>query len=95
MPVVDQVESVIVNHLGLDAHELAPEALFRDGLGADSLDAFELLMASEDGFDIEIPDCAPAAHATTGFESAARTDRSSGHDWTSADGTTRRNPVVA
>ncbi|MBD93435.1 MAG: acyl carrier protein, partial [Acidobacteria bacterium] len=56
MPVVDQVKSVIVNHLDLDAHELAPEVLFRDGLGADSLDAFELLMAFEDGFDIEIPD---------------------------------------
>ncbi len=56
MPVADQVRSIIVRHLGLDAHELAPEALFRDDLGADSLDAFELLMAFEDGFDIEIPD---------------------------------------
>ena len=55
MSVADQVKSIIVNHLGLDAHELAPEALFRDGLGADSLDALERLMASEDGFDIEIP----------------------------------------
>ena len=45
-----------MKHLGLDAHELAPEALFRDGLGADSLDGFELLMAFEDEFDIVIPD---------------------------------------
>ncbi len=56
MPVADQVKSIIVQHLGLDAHELAPGALFRDGLGADSLDAFELLMAFEDEFDLEIPD---------------------------------------
>ena len=56
MPVADQVRSTIVRHLGLDAHELAPEALFRDDLGADSLDAFELLMGFEDEFDIEIPD---------------------------------------
>ncbi len=56
MPVADQLKSIIVQHLGLDAHELAPGALFRDGLGADSLDAFELLMAFEDAFDIEIPD---------------------------------------
>ena len=56
MPVADQVKSIIVKHLGLDAHGLAPEALFRDGLGADSLDAFELLMAFEDEFDIVIPD---------------------------------------
>jgi acyl carrier protein len=56
MPVAEQVKSLIVKHLGLDAHKLAPEALFRDGLGADSLDAFELLMAFEDEFDIVIPD---------------------------------------
>ena len=56
MLVADQVKSVIVTHLGLDAHTLAPEALLRDGLGADSLDAFELLMAFEDEFDIVIPD---------------------------------------
>jgi acyl carrier protein len=56
MPVADQVKSIIVRHLGLDTHELAAEALFRDGLGADSLDAFELLMAFEDEFDIAIRD---------------------------------------
>ena len=56
MPVADQVKSIIVRHLGLDANDLAPEASFRDDLGADSLDAFELLMAFEDEFDIEIPD---------------------------------------
>ena len=44
MPVADRVKSTIVRHLGLDPHELALEALFRDDLGADSLDAFELLM---------------------------------------------------
>ncbi len=56
MPVADQVKSIIVRHLCVNAHELGPEALFRDDLGADSLDAFELLLAFEDGFDIEIPD---------------------------------------
>ncbi len=50
------MKSIIVQHLGLDPHELTLEALFRDDLGADSLDAFELLMAFEDEFDIEIPD---------------------------------------
>ena len=56
MPVADQVKSIIVRHLGLEAHELARVAVFRDGLGAGSLDAFGLLMAFEDAFDIEIPD---------------------------------------
>ena len=56
MAVADQVKSILVRHLGVDEHELAPDALFRDDLGADSLDAFELLMAFEDEVDIEIPD---------------------------------------
>ena len=44
-----------MQHLG-DEHDVVPGALFRDDLGADSLDAFELLLAFEDAFDIEIPD---------------------------------------
>ncbi len=56
MPVADQVKAIIVGHLGVGARELTPETLFRDDLGADSLDSFELLMAFEDEFDIEIPD---------------------------------------
>ena len=34
MDVVDHVRRIIVPHLGVDEHTLAPEALFRDGLGA-------------------------------------------------------------
>ena len=34
MDVVDHVKRIIVPHLGVDEHELQPEALFRDGLGA-------------------------------------------------------------
>ena len=52
----DQVKRIIAQHLGVDEHAVAPDALFRDDLGADSLDAFELLMAFEDEFDIDIPD---------------------------------------
>ena len=56
MAIADQVKNIIARHLSVDEHDLAPEALFRDDLGADSLDAFELLLAFEDEFDIEIPD---------------------------------------
>lgn len=52
----DQMKCIIAQHLGVDEHALAPDALFRDDLGADSLDAFELLMAFENEFDIDIPD---------------------------------------
>jgi acyl carrier protein len=35
---------------------VVPNASFVDDLGADSLDLVELIMAMEEGFDIEIPD---------------------------------------
>ena len=56
MTLADQVRGLIAQHLGIDPDTVTNEALFRDDLGADSLDAFELLMAFEDTFGIEIPD---------------------------------------
>ena len=56
MTIADQVRSLIVQHLGVDHDAVTDEALFRDDLGADSLDKFELLMAFETTFGIEIPD---------------------------------------
>ena len=56
MTVADQVKHIIGQHLGMDDDDVVPEALFRDDLGSDSLDAFELLLAFEDAFGIEIPD---------------------------------------
>ncbi len=56
MTTADQVRSLIAEHLGIDAARLTDDAFFRDDLGADSLDAFELLLAFEETFRIEIPD---------------------------------------
>ncbi len=56
MTIADQVRHIIAQHLGINADRVTDEATFRDNLGADSLDAFELLMAFEETFDIEIPD---------------------------------------
>ena len=36
--------------------QVVPNASFTEDLGADSLDAVELIMAIEEAFDIEIPD---------------------------------------
>ena len=52
----DQMTRMIEQQLGVDERALALDALFRDDLGADSLDAFELLMAFEDEFNIDVPD---------------------------------------
>jgi len=52
----DKVKQIIVEQLGVDEAEVTPKASFVDDLGADSLDTVELVMAFEEGFDIEIPD---------------------------------------
>jgi len=56
MSVEEKVKEIIVDQLGVDEKQVAPEASFMDDLGADSLDTVELVMALEEEFDIEIPD---------------------------------------
>ena len=56
MTIADQVRSLTAQHLGIDARTVTDEARCRDDLGADSLDKFELLMAFETTFGLEIPD---------------------------------------
>ena len=51
-----QVRSLIAQHLGIERDRVTDDAIFRDDLGADSLDAFELLMALKETFGLEIPD---------------------------------------
>jgi len=47
---------IIVEQLSVEKEKVVPNASFIDDLGADSLDLVELIMAMEEGFDIEIPD---------------------------------------
>ena len=54
--VEDKVKGIIAEQLGVEAGSVKPESSFTEGLGADSLDAVELIMAIEEAFDIEIPD---------------------------------------
>lgn len=56
MVVLDKVKKIIAEQLGIDEEDITPDSSFTDDLGADSLDLVELVMAFEDGFDIEIPD---------------------------------------
>ena len=56
MDIEAKVKEIIVEQLGVDEEQVAPEASFIDDLGADSLDTVELVMAFEEKFDIEIPD---------------------------------------
>jgi len=56
MDVYSKFKEIIVDQLGVEEDDVAPDASFIDDLGADSLDIVELIMAFEEEFDIEIPD---------------------------------------
>ena len=49
------MSKMIAEQLNCDASEITSETSFKDDLGADSLDLFELVMALEDEYNIEIP----------------------------------------
>ena len=53
--IASRVKAIIVDKLGVEESEVTPEASFTNDLGADSLDLFELVMALEDEYNIEIP----------------------------------------
>ena len=52
---LEKVKEVIEEELNLDGVEITEKTSFKDDLNADSLDLFELVMALEDKFGIEIP----------------------------------------
>lgn len=56
MSVFEKVKEIIINELKTDADKVTLEANLKDDLGADSLDAVEIVMALEDEFGISIPD---------------------------------------
>lgn len=57
MPSVEErVKQIVVDQLGVDPAEVKATASFATDLGADSLDAVELIMAFEEAFDVSIPD---------------------------------------
>lgn len=52
----DKVKETVIEKLNCDADEVTMEADLREDLGADSLDALELVMALEEEYGITIPD---------------------------------------
>ena len=49
------MREIISEQLGADANNIEMGTSFKDDLDADSLDLFELVMAIEDAFNVEIP----------------------------------------
>ena len=54
MNVFDKVKEIIVEELNVDADKVTPEATLKEDLGADSIDAVQIVMDLEDAFNIEI-----------------------------------------
>jgi acyl carrier protein len=51
--VLDRVQSVVTDKLGVEADDVTPDASFVDDLNADSLDLVELIMAFEEEFSTD------------------------------------------
>ncbi|MCF2554065.1 acyl carrier protein [Faecalicatena contorta] len=52
---IEEMKELIAADLGVDPAEVTETASFKEDLGADSLDLFELVMAMEEKYDVEIP----------------------------------------
>ncbi len=51
---LERLQAVIADKLSVEVSEVTPEATFREDLGADSLDLFEMVMGIEEEFGISI-----------------------------------------
>ena len=52
---LEKMKDMVADQLNVDAAEITAETSFKDDLGADSLDLFELVMALEEEYNVEIP----------------------------------------
>ena len=52
---LEKMQEIIAEQLNVEAEVIKAESSFKEDLGADSLDLFELVMALEDEYSVEIP----------------------------------------
>lgn len=53
---LEKLVDLIASELGVSKSSINPQTSLQDDLGADSLDAVELIMSIEDQFEISIPE---------------------------------------
>ena len=51
---LEKIKEIVSENLGVDSAQITEASSFKDDLGADSLDLFEMVMALEDEYEIEI-----------------------------------------
>ena len=54
--VLDKMKDILVEQLECDPEDITMESRLVDDLGADSLDAIDIVMSVEDTFKVEVPD---------------------------------------
>ena len=52
---LEKIKEIIAESLGTEISTLTEETSFKEDLGVDSLDLFEMVMALEEAFNVEIP----------------------------------------
>ncbi len=52
---LEKMKTMLAEQLNCDAESITPDTSFKDDLGADSLDLFELIMLLEDEYNMEFP----------------------------------------
>lgn len=52
---LEKIKEMVAENLGVDESTITETSSFKEDLGADSLDLFELVMALEEEFGVEIP----------------------------------------
>ena len=52
---LEEMRKMIAEQLNCEESEITADTSFKDDLGADSLDLFELVMAFEEAYNVEIP----------------------------------------
>ncbi|MFR5875878.1 MAG: acyl carrier protein [Eubacterium sp.] len=54
--VFDEVKEILADQLDIKVDDITLESKLSDDLGADSLDAIDIVMTIEDQYSIEVPD---------------------------------------
>ena len=62
----EKIRKIIAESLSVDEESITLDTTFVDDLGADSLDVFEIIMAVEEEFEIEIANEAAESIVTVG-----------------------------
>lgn len=52
---LEKIKEIVADQLGIDEDDVKLESNFKEDLEADSLDLFELVMALEEDYGVEIP----------------------------------------